>query len=79
MVRGEDTANFDIDFQHFKAISDEEKSQIMANRNSKTTQDATRRTVTMLNQYILEKNFPTLDSTTDDNLPLLLKNFYIAL
>ena len=79
MVRGEDTANFDIDFQHFKAISDEEKSQIMANRNSKTTQDATRRTVTMLNQYILEKNLPTLDSTTDNNLPLLLENFYVAL
>lgn len=79
MAAPDDAANFDIGFKHFKDISDEEKNKILTDRKSKTTQDATRRTVTMLNQYILEKNLPTLEATADDHLPNLLGDFYVSL
>ena len=64
--------------RRFADISDEQKKRIKEERNAKNTHRATMSAITILNEYIVEKNLPPLDSVPDEDLPCLLENFYCA-
>ncbi len=72
-----DVANFDLLIPCFKNSSKEERDKILAGRNSESTNKATKSILKIFAQYGQEKNIPSLDEISEDNLPDILFTFYL--
>ena len=60
----------------FASTSDQEKTKLLDDRNAKNTRRATKNNIKVLTDYLTEKQLPSLDQLTDDDLPEVLFNFY---
>lgn len=72
-------ASFDLGFSRFTATTEEERRQILQDRNCHSTNQATKHMKTILEQYIIEKDLPAIEATPDAELPNLLERFYTDL
>ena len=71
--------NFDLGFSHFQSNSEAQLHYILEQRNCESTNRATKHMKAILDQYILEKDLPTIENTPDAELPRLLECFYTDL
>ena len=60
----------------FASTSDQKKTKLLDDRNAKNTRRATKNNIKVLTDYLTEKQLPSLDQLTDDDLPEVLFNFY---
>ena len=67
--------NFNLNPQ-FKTITDEEKKQLLAKRNSKNTNGATKQWMGCFMNYLIEKNLPDIHEIQTSDLDGILENFY---
>ncbi len=74
-----DNASFDLQYSCFKSTSEAERQKILEDRNSSSTNKATKHMLRILEEYIIEREVPKLEDTTDDQLPHLLECFYTEL
>ncbi len=76
-IEASSRTEFDLGYGHFKTTSEAEKQQILEERNSSSTNKATKGILKILTDYIFEKkNMPDVEQTTDTQLPQLLETFY---
>ena len=68
--------NFNLTFPRFANTSGEEQDEIMKNRNAKNTNRATKSSMTMFREYLVEKQLKPVEELTADELPEIMKNFY---
>ena len=60
----------------FKSVSKEEKDKILNNAKAENTNKATEQWISVLREYLAEKNLPILEEILDNDLPSVLSDFY---
>ena len=70
------TPNFTLELHWFGATTDQERQEILDNRNAQNTNKATKSTVGILIKYLKEKQLPDLTDIKNEDLPDILLNFY---
>ena len=68
--------NFNVNFGHFKTLTEAQKDGIMQGRSAENTNKATKLWVDCLREYLDEKGMPILEEVCDAELPKLLSDFY---
>ena len=71
--------DFDLGYNRFRTTSEHDKQKILDDRNSSSTNKATKGILKILTDYISEKDLPNLELTPDAELPHLLETFYADL
>ena len=74
-----DTPNFNLELERFGNTTDSEKHEILEGRNAKNTNRATKSCITILRDYLSEKQLPAVELLDIDELPDILMDFYTNL
>ena len=69
--------NFNLQFGHFKTITDGEKEEIYKKKRAKATNTVTKSWVNCFSEYLIEKDLPKVDDIDIDDLPDILSSFYV--
>ena len=79
-MANKDEPNFNLNFGHFKTVTEKGEEFIESKQKAKNTSDATKFVDELFyRDYLIEKGLPNPGNISDEQLSKILQNFYCEL